>query len=535
MKNFYLLMLLAVSFISTKKIQAQTTIYNSYPSAQAVILLDFDGHNVTGTAWNWSGPINAASANLTSAQIAEIVSRVAEDYRPFNINVTTDESKYTAAPNNRRMRVIFTTTSSWYGSSAGGVAITNSFTSGDNTPCFVFTALLNYNTKYIAEAGSHEAGHTFGLTHQASYDASCVKRSDYHTGTGSGETAWAPIMGVGYYRNFTVWHNGPTGSGGCNSSQNDLAIITNSTNGIGYRVDDHATSTREATTATFNSNIFNVNGVISQTDDADMFKFSVAQTGRFTLSGVPYNVGVGNVGSNLDMQLDLYNNKNDLIGSYNPGTELGSIVDTLLNAGTYYFKVDGQGNMYASEYGSMGSYSLQGNFTPQTVLPLHKLEIKGLSENGKHKLNWEIEADETVIAQVLEIADNGGIFKPLAEVASHLRTYQYAHSNTGTLQYRVRVSFDDGKHYYSNVISLKTAGKEQKPQIFNSMVRNNALLVSSPVACQFSIMDYNGRQLMTGTISKGSSSINISQLQTGAFIIRLVYGSEQNVEKFVKH
>jgi hypothetical protein len=48
-------------------------------------------------------------------------------------------------------------------------------------------------------------------------------------------------------------------------------------------------------------------------------------------------------------------------------------------------------------------------------------------------------------------------------------------------------------------------------------------------------MDYNGRQLMTGVISKGSSSINISQLQTGAFIIRLVYGTKQNVEKFVKH
>ncbi|HZH00413.1 MAG TPA: T9SS type A sorting domain-containing protein, partial [Flavisolibacter sp.] len=92
-----------------------------------------------------------------------------------------------------------------------------------------------------------------------------------------------------------------------------------------------------------------------------------------------------------------------------------------------------------------------------------------------------------------------------------------------------------GKQYYSNIISLRTAGKEQKPQIFNSMVRNNALLVASPVACQYSIIDYSGRQLMSGSISRGSSSINISQLNTGAYMIRLVYGTEQNVEKFVKH
>jgi hypothetical protein len=534
MKNFYLLLLVAVSFISTKTIQAQTPIYNSLPSAQAVLLLDFDGHNVTGTAWNWGGPINAAAANLTNTQIAEIYSRIAEDYRPFNINVTTDESRYTAAPNTRRMRIIFTISNSWYGSGAGGVGILESFYSGDNTPCFVFTALLNYRTKWIAEAGSHEAGHTFGLTHQASYDANCVKQSDYHSGVGTGETAWAPIMGVGYYRNFTVWHNGPT-AGSCNSSQNDLSIITNSANGFGYRVDDHGSTYNGSTTATFASNTFNVNGVISQTDDVDMFKFTVTQTGRFTLSGVPYNVGVGNVGSNLDMQLDLYNSNKVLIGSYNPGTELSSIVDTTLNSGTYYFQVDGKGNTFASEYGSLGSYSLQGNFTAQGVLPLHKLEIKGLADGGKHKLNWEIEADETVTSQVLEIAENGGAFKPLAEVATQLRTYQYTTASSGTLQYRIKVSFDDGKQYYSNIISLRTAGKEQKPQIFNSMVRNNALLVASPVACQYSIIDYSGRQLMSGSISRGSSSINISQLNTGAYMIRLVYGTEQNVEKFVKH
>ena len=34
---------------------AQAPVLNSYPSANAVIFLDFDGHTVDGTSWNWRG------------------------------------------------------------------------------------------------------------------------------------------------------------------------------------------------------------------------------------------------------------------------------------------------------------------------------------------------------------------------------------------------------------------------------------------------------------------------------------------------
>ena len=211
MKNVYVSLLL--SFCLSLFAAAQVPQLSSYPSATAVLFLDFDGHVVEGTSWNSDGPIVCNSSNLSTAQVFEIYNRVAEDYRPFNINVTTDSTKYSAAPSTRRMRVVLTTSSSWYGS-AGGVSFNNSFTWGDNTPCFVFTALLNYNTKYIAEAASHEAGHTFGLNHQSSYDNICNKTSEYNSGTGSGEIGWAPIMGVGYYRNQTLWHYG-TNPYGC--------------------------------------------------------------------------------------------------------------------------------------------------------------------------------------------------------------------------------------------------------------------------------------------------------------------------------
>ena len=85
----------------------------------------------------------------------------------------------------------------------------------------------------VAECCSHESGHTLGLSHQSKYDDGCHLTATYNEGTGSGETAWAPIMGNSYYRNMSGWNNGPTPYG-CGSNQDNLSIIT-SQNGFGYR------------------------------------------------------------------------------------------------------------------------------------------------------------------------------------------------------------------------------------------------------------------------------------------------------------
>jgi len=187
MKNLYKTVLLIIALSGTIISKSQVTDLNSYPSASNVILLDFNGHTVSGTMWNVNGAFTCNSSGLNDAAITEVFNRVAEDYRPFYINVTTNETNYNLAPYNKRMRVVVTTSNEWYGSGAGGVAYINSFTWGDNSPCFVFSALLGNNVKNVAEAASHEAGHTLGLRHQSSYNAACTKLSDYNWGQGTGE------------------------------------------------------------------------------------------------------------------------------------------------------------------------------------------------------------------------------------------------------------------------------------------------------------------------------------------------------------
>lgn len=530
MKNLYKSIALAVFVLSSLSIYAQVPIYNSLPSAQAVILLDFDGHKVQGTSWNTSGPINCDGSNLELSKITEIYNRIAEDYSPFNVNITTDEAKYNAAPTKQRMRVIFTITSEWYGS-AGGVAYIGSFTWGDNTPCFVFTKLLNYNTKYISEAGAHEAGHTLSLRHQASYDALCNKTSDYNYGTGSGDISWAPIMGVGYYKNFTTWYNGANPYG-CTYYQPDADIITTN-NGFGYRTDDFGETFTAATSQTFSANKFATSAVITNSVDKDMFKFTLDGRKRVTLNATPTSVGAGDAGSNLDIKLDLYNSAQTLVGSYNPELKLSASADTVLDAGTYYLLVDGVGNQYTSEYGSVGSFSITAEQAPLAVLPLRKLELQGAVQGSAHKFNWEIDADEEIVEQILEVSTNGKQFEPAGKVNNSARSFQYTPANGTAFQYRLNVTFDNGKQHYSNVIALK-GGKISRPEMYTNIIGSNSIMVTSPSAYSYFITDLSGRTMAKGIIAQGSSTINVHNITNGTYIIQFANGAEQFVDKFVK-
>lgn len=197
-----------LSMLTMLNMARSAPVLSSLPTASATILLDFDGHDVPVTFWNNGVPFTCLAAAMTDAQITEAFNRVAEDFRPFNVNVTTDQNRYLAAPVSMRMRIVITPTSAWYPGVAG-IAYTNSFTWGDDTPAFVFSDRLNNDAKRVAEGISHETGHTLGLSHQSSYSSSCTLNYTYNPGMGIGETSWGPIMGSASSMNTTQWNFDP--------------------------------------------------------------------------------------------------------------------------------------------------------------------------------------------------------------------------------------------------------------------------------------------------------------------------------------
>src|SRR5262245_12069595 len=322
-------------------------VLESLPGAAAVISLDFQG----GYTAAWGG-IAYERPGFSDWQIRNIWERVAEDFMPFRINVVTDLKVFESAPEKSRQRVIITPTDT-ASSRAGGVAYMGSFNWTGDTPCWVF---VTNSPIYCAQACSHEAGHTLGLSHTGqNVDGTHL---EYYWGHGSGETGWAPIMGLGYYRNVSQWSKGEYAN--ADNLQDDLAIIT-SQNNVSYRVDDTAdTADGSRFLELYEDNTASAEGVIETTADTDAFQFTT-WGGAVSLRADPLNTG-----PNLALQVALYDLDGRLLASDNPQSSLCASIDTNLPAGTYTFRVTGAGRGDPltdgfSSYASLGYYSITGS------------------------------------------------------------------------------------------------------------------------------------------------------------------------------
>jgi hypothetical protein len=509
-------------------INAQVPVLNSYPSARATVYLDFDGQYVTGSAWNWSGPIKAEPAGFTPADITEIFNRVSEDYRIFNINITTDSTVFDAAPPLQRARVIITPTNAWYGYS-GGVAYVGSFTWGDLTPAWVFSNLLGNNIKYIAEACAHEAGHTLGLQHQSLYNSSCAKIAEYYAGEGSGQIAWAPIMGVGYYRNLTTWHNG-TSARGCHEMQNDIDIIAGPENGFGFREDDHADNLNAATMVQANAS-FSVSGLVNRSTDADVFKLVLDYTQNFKLTAMPENVGADNSGADVDIQVSLLNGQGDTIGRYNPTLLLNAGVDTNLQQGTYYIVAEGVNNAYLGDYGSVGYYFLNGELNK--VLSVERFRLSGsASASGVHALNWNYATNQQIAGFEVQTSEDGIHFSKLLTLPPTQNSMNYTSLNRKKTLYRIRAVAPDERSYYSNILALQP-GQGRPVQVLNTLV-NNTIAVNSAGAYSYQLLQENGQLMQSGTLQTGYNTVQLRAGGQGLILMRIFDGTQAWSEKLIR-
>ena len=357
---------------------------HSNPSATKKIFLDFDGETVTGTSWNSAynsnQPIHAPAFDMdgdifsfTTAEISRIYEtwqRVSEDFAPWDVDVTTEDPGSAAfAAGGQAIRLLVSTNTDdtrlggtgnqWFGAS-GGVAYVDSWAWTSDTPVWVFE---NYHfdvAKNIAEATTHELGHSLGLSHDGK-----INCCGYYEGHGAGSTSWAPIMGSGYTRSVTQWSSGQYG--GADNLQDDLQII----NGyLGYRPDDHSNSNTNVAAATLlpSSGTFSRDGVIETNTDVDVFRFDLSgSTNVLDLSVAP--VGVG---PNLDVEAKLFDDSGNVVASNNPANSLDASLNIQLAAGTYLLTVDGVGKgdpqtTGYSNYGSLGQYTVSGTVSGNTV------------------------------------------------------------------------------------------------------------------------------------------------------------------------
>ena len=499
---------------------------SSLPIASATIFLDFDGHNVNSAVWQSGTPFTCAPAAMSDAQITEVFNRVSEDYRPFNINITTDSAIFLAAPLNKRMRVVITPTSAWY-PGVGGVSYVGSFTWGDDTPSFVFSDRLGPNSaKMVAECCSHESGHTVGLSHQSKYDGSCNLTATYNDGTGSGEVGWAPIMGNSYYKNMSGWNNGPTPYG-CTVVQDNLSIIT-SQNGFTYRADDY-TDNINGTPTSLTISATPVNGVISSSTDKDAFKITVANS-NFHIEVNPFSIATNNQGANLDVKVSIYNASKVLVNTYDPIDKMNVVIDTILNAGDYYMVIEGGGNTNVSDYGSLGSYSITGL---QGILPIHEVRLTGKVDKNKHDLNWNIISDDAIKSITVESSATGSNFNEVNTISGTANSFVYTPFQYNEIYYRLKVTSILNQTVYSNTIVLKANHKTGQSFNVSTFVRSQ-ITVNATDNYQYYLSDVNGNTIARGNGKRGFNQVNINNQPAGMYILQLVSNNEKQTERIIK-
>jgi len=508
---------------------ASTFFLHSRPSATKTIYLDFDGFTARGTSWNtayniasivspaWDPAGNGPA--FTNGELDEIQAtwqRVAADFAPFDVDVTTEDPgeanlvKQGGTDDRWGIRNVITL-ANFSGQNVGGFAYINSFNwnyenaGASDTPAYVF----NSRSRDVSAAVSHEAGHSLGLSHDGTTSANSVQPSqEYYDGHGTGENGWGPIMGSGYYRNVTTWDDGTyigssNGSAGANYGRgpSDLQVITQN-NGFGFIADsdgntDTLATTLVGTTIPGGKQTISRLGTIERPGDVDYFKFQTG-TGVVDITIDPYvnevlvSNGSGgyvrsvessfvagswdlNQGSNLDVEATLYDGAGNVIAVSNPAGLRASFTNLNLSVGTYYIRVDGvgfgnpTGNSPTgySDYGSLGQYLISG-----TIASSLEIAISDVSTYTENSAPVRIASNATF--STFNISTFAGGSLRFSVEANFQTGDQLGLQNSGTGPGQVSVTGSDVS-YGGVLIGTLSAGTGNRSVTFNSAASSESL------------------------------------------------------------
>jgi hypothetical protein len=371
---------------------AQTFELQSRPGSQRTIYLDFDGHTATGTGWNvgradpivappFSLDANPAFSDAERNLIQRVWQQVAEDFAPFDVNVTTKDLGAAAIDRSAPGDQVFGTraviteldpaAARFCGGCAGVAYLGNFDIAGPQhafyQPAWIFSAGIQRDAQMLADTISHEVGHNLELEHQGD-----TTYGEYSFGQG----LWAPIMGSGLYP-LSTW----SGSDYLGATKGQDDVVTIAARGAPLVADDHGNG---AATATVLGTAASVQGVVERRDDQDWFRFTA--DGPTTIAARPAPSG-----PNLDLELQVrtgdgttivatddplsswpYFNAGRFVTLGVPVTGLDAAVRRDLAPGTYVARVRGVGagdplvDGY-SDYGSLGRYTLE--VAPDGVTP----------------------------------------------------------------------------------------------------------------------------------------------------------------------
>ena len=182
-----------------------------------------------------------------------------------------------------------------------------------------------------------------------------------------------------------------------------------------------------------------------------------------------------------------------------------------------------------------------------TVLPLDLLSFGGSAELNGARLSWITTNEVNVNRFVIERRNPDGSFSQISEVpakaSSGLNNYTVtdAHPSAGINYYRLKMVDNDGSVKFSNVIGVNVSLIVQTThslRIYPSPAVE-VINISHPAATKgavLKIISTDGRIASVSAVDLGeaSSSVEVSSLASGIYVVHFVNGKEVQTAKFVK-
>jgi hypothetical protein len=534
--------------VSAQAPLSQTFQLHSNPASSTTIFLDFDGGTASGTSWHTSYPAtpttqpawdtggNAAvfdDAERTAIQT--IWQSVAEDYAPFDVDVTTADpgpakiNRSSLADTAYGSHVLITPSVGAHDAicgGCGGVAYIDVFDAvssgggdgyGSYQPAWVFPQKLGNSPKNIAEAASHEVGHNFGLRHDGN------AAQGYDTGHG----AWAPIMGVGYDRAISQWSRGDYAT--ATNQEDDVAIIRSVT---GSRPDEAPSIVLDAPAPPAGT------AYVGSRTDVDTYLLGTC-SGTVSVVADPLASW-----ADLDLQLTILDDLGHVVATHDPASVqtttstasgMGASLTRTLTSGTYYASVDGVGNGAWStgydDYGSLGSYTLAatgcdgtGGPAPTTTSLLATASGRTVTLTATPASDWGVLTGDVVFREGATVVGTmplgtGSAVVVLASVAPGVHTYNATFVPSDTAAYVGSTSPG------STVTVARVATTTDLTTTASGRSVNLAVTVTSGSGVPAGAVELREGTTVLGTVplSAGAASLTLADVAPGDHIYTATY------------
>lgn len=189
---------------------------------------------------------------------------------------------------------------------------------------------------------------------------------------------------------------------------------------------------------------------------------------------------------------------------------------------------DGAGVSFPDAGGAASSYFNNGCSPPTIILPVDLVEFYATQNAGANDLFWKTASEGDARNYIVEKSADGSVFSELAKVVPQGKPRGYSYTvkdespNDGLTYYRLSTTESNGTVRPYQIIYEDRHDKKWQPLVFqqdeNLVIEFKNYL---PQNCSFSLLDFSGKEIASGSLTESRRLTDISGLPSGLYFTRI--------------